>query len=355
MPEKRTRKRTTDIPKEKREDEEAKASLLLQWRSFFEEKHHHHRRRKRCGLHPYWEEKEWKPSQQLKSSGKEEDEQLPSREEIISTFGLFGGSKDSSENKNERHHCEIDFTTGTCVNREKCERCERWKRFLHGGAGDAAKKKKEKQYEVFTRDLVRGVVQHVKERCMEKEIGKTRVVVVLELGARDGTFARAFVREWRTDERTRLEYFACDSAPKDASVTKRDASEAIREIGKKYEGRDSDTLCIALVSWMPFQIDWTREIRKNAAFDEYILIGEGEGGICGSKQTFGREDEGDDQSDGDDEEEGEEDNVPVLYEREGFAMRELEKIKNLGKSDTTYEREGTHSKTISFRRRVDIQ
>ena len=352
MPEKRTRKRTTDVTKEKREDEEAKASLLLQWRSFFEAKQHHRRRRKRCGLHPYWEEKEWKPLRIKSSEEEEDDEQLPSREEIISQFGLFGGSK--CEDLSERY-CEIDFTTGTCANGEKCERCERWKRFLDGVGGDAAKKKKKKKhYEVFTRDLVRGVVQHVKERCMEKEIGKTRVVVVLELGARDGTFARAFVREW-TDERTRLEYFACDSAPKDASVTKRDASEAIREIGKMYEGRDSDTLCIALVSWMPFQIDWTREIRKHAAFDEYILIGEGEGGICGSKQTFGREDESDDQSDGDDEKEGEEDDVPALYEREGFVMRELEKIKNLGKSDTTYEREGTHSKTISFRRRVDIQ
>ena len=154
--------------------------------------------------------------------------------------------------------------------------------------GDAAKKKKKKKhYEVFTRDLVRGVVQHVKERCMEKEIGKTRVVVVLELGARDGTFARAFLREW-TDERTKLEleYFACDKTPKDASVTTRDASEAIREIGKMYEGRDSDTLCIALVSWMPFQIDWTREIRKHAAFDEYILIGEGEGAVSYTHLTL---------------------------------------------------------------------
>ena len=61
------------------------------------------------------------------------------------------------------------------------------------------------------------------------------------------------------------------------------------------------------------------------------------------------------EEDGDDEKEGEEDDVPALYEREGFVMRELEKVKNLGKSDTTYEREGTHSKTISFRRRVDIQ
>ena len=134
MPEKRTRKRTTDIPKEKREDEEAKASLLLQWRSFFEEKNHHHRRRKRCVLHPYWEEKEWKPLR-IKSSEEEEEEQLPSREEIISQFGLFGGSKDSSEKNNERQHCEIDFTTGTCANGEKCERCERWEQCGPTGTG----------------------------------------------------------------------------------------------------------------------------------------------------------------------------------------------------------------------------
>ena len=80
MPEKRTRKRTTDVTKEEREDEEAKASLLLQWRSFFEAKQHHHRRRKRCGLHPHWEEKEWKPLR-IKSSEEEEDDEEEVKED----------------------------------------------------------------------------------------------------------------------------------------------------------------------------------------------------------------------------------------------------------------------------------
>ena len=149
---------------------------------------------------------------------------------------------------------------------------------------------------------------------------------------------RAFVREWAGG---RLEYFACDTVPMHESVTKRDAIEAIRDIGKTFE--NTKTLCIALVSWMPFQIDWTQEIRKHSAFDEYILIGEGEGGMCGSEQTFGRRADDDDDDD--------DDNMPPLYEREGFIMHELKEIRNLGKSDTTYER-GTHSKTISFRRRL---
>ena len=91
------------------------------------------------------------------------------------------------------------------------ERCERWKRFLDGVGGDAAKKKKKKHYEVFTRDLVRGVVQHVNERCMEKEIGKTRVVVVL--GARREGMGRSLgpscengrmnERDWNTSRAIR--------------------------------------------------------------------------------------------------------------------------------------------------------
>ena len=68
--------------------------------------------------------------------------------------------------------------------------------------------------------------------------------------------------------------------------------------------------------------------------------------MCGSEQTFGRRaDDDDDDDDNDDV------NMPPLYEREGVIMHELKEIRNLGKSDTTYER-GTHSKTISFRRRL---
>ena len=68
--------------------------------------------------------------------------------------------------------------------------------------------------------------------------------------------------------------------------------------------------------------------------------------MCGSEQTFGRRADDDDDDDDDND-----DNMPPLYEREGFIMHELKEIRNLGKSDTTYER-GTHSKTISFRRRL---
>ena len=279
---------------------------------------------------------------------KEEEEEdtktssaLPKREEIIERFGLFGtprrsNDSDDDDEEEENKKCEMEFTTGTCSNGKTCNRCDRWQRFVDGIGGRAASLTTKKYYEVFTSDLVRGVVRHVKERW-EEESTKEKVVL-LELGARDGTFARAFVREWAGG---RLEYFACDTVPMHESVTKRDAIEAIRDIGKTFE--NTKTLCIALVSWMPFQIDWTQEIRKHSAFDEYILIGEGEGGMCGSEQTFGRRADDDDDDD--------DDNMPPLYEREGFIMHELKEIRNLGKSDTTYER-GTHSKTISFRRRL---
>ena len=60
---------------------------------------------------------------------------------------------------------------------------------MDGKGGRAASLTTKKYYEVFTSDLVRGVVRHVKERW-EEESTKEKVVL-LELGARDGTFARA--------------------------------------------------------------------------------------------------------------------------------------------------------------------
>ena len=298
-------------------------------------------------MSPRWNDEPGEVLRAVRPVVKEEEEEkktssaLPKREEIIERFGLFGTPRRSndSDDEEENKKCEMEFTTGTCSNGKTCTRCDRWKRFVDGKGGRAASLTTKKYYEVFTSDLVRGVVRHVKERC-EEESTKEKVVL-LELGARDGTFARAFVREWAG---VRLEYFACDTVPMHESVTKRDAIEAIRDVGKTLE--NTKTLCIALVSWMPFQIDWTQEIRKHSAFDEYILIGEGEGGMCGSEQTFGRRADDDDDDDDDND-----DNMPPLYEREGFIMHELKEIRNLGKSDTTYER-GTHSKTISFRRRL---
>jgi hypothetical protein len=301
-------------------------------------------------MSPRWNDEPGEALRAVRPVVKEEEEEeedtktssaLPKREEIIERFGLFGTPRRSndSDDEEENKKCEMEFTTGTCSNGKTCTRCDRWKRFVDGKGGRAASLTTKKYYEVFTSDLVRGVVRHVKERC-EEESTKEKVVL-LELGARDGTFARAFVREWAG---VRLEYFACDTVPMHESVTKRDAIEAIRDVGKTLE--NTKTLCIALVSWMPFQIDWTQEIRKHSAFDEYILIGEGEGGMCGSEQTFGRRADDDDDDDDDND-----DNMPPLYEREGFIMHELKEIRNLGKSDTTYER-GTYSKTISFRRRL---
>jgi len=301
-------------------------------------------------MSPRWNDEPGEALRAVRPVVKEEEEEeedtktssaLPKREEIIERFGLFGTPRRSndSDDEEENKKCEMEFTTGTCSNGKTCTRCDRWKRFVDGKGGRAASLTTKKYYEVFTSDLVRGVVRHVKERC-EEESTKEKVVL-LELGARDGTFARAFVREWAG---VRLEYFACDTVPMHESVTKRDAIEAIRDVGKTLE--NTKTLCIALVSWMPFQIDWTQEIRKHSAFDEYILIGEGEGGMCGSEQTFGRR-----ADDYDDDDDDNDDNMPPLYEREGFIMHELKEIRNLGKSDTTYER-GTRSKTISFRRRL---
>ena len=228
-------------------------------------------------MSPRWNDEPGEALRAVRPVVKEEEEEedtktssaLPKREEIIERFGLFGTPRRSndSDDEEENKKCEMEFTTGTCSNGKTCTRCDRWKRFVDGKGGRAASLTTKKYYEVFTSDLVRGVVRHVKERC-EEESTKEKVVL-LELGARDGTFARAFVREWAG---VRLEYFACDTVPMHESVTKRDAIEAIRDVGKTLE--NTKTLCIALVSWMPFQIDWTQEIRKHSAFDEYILIGE---------------------------------------------------------------------------------
>ena len=88
---------------------------------------------------------------------------LPKREEIIERFGLFGTprrSNDSDDDEEEENKkCEMEFTTGTCSNGKTCNRCDRWQRFVDGIGGRAASLTTKKHYEVFTSDLVRGVVR----------------------------------------------------------------------------------------------------------------------------------------------------------------------------------------------------
>ena len=38
---------------------------------------------------------------------------------------------------------------------------------------------------------------------------------------------------------------------------------------------------VALVCWQPMGVDWTAAIRASASFQEYVLVGEVDDGICG--------------------------------------------------------------------------
>jgi len=43
---------------------------------------------------------------------------------------------------------------------------------------------------------------------------------------------------------------------------------------------------LVIICWMPIYEDWTHLIRTTKSVKAYILIGEGEGGRCGTKRTF---------------------------------------------------------------------
>jgi hypothetical protein len=95
---------------------------------------------------------------------------------------------------------------------------------------------------------------------------------------------------------------------------------------------------------MPYQEDWTKDIRMCDRVKEYILIGETDYGCCGDHwETWGKS-----WPWGVDDEGGEK--IPP-YEVDGFGRKDLDELSDLQVCRTDSPGNYHHSKTVSFKRK----
>ena len=100
-----------------------------------------------------------------------------------------------------------------------------------------------------------------------------------------------------------------------------------------------------LTSWMPLGEDWTNVMRRCNSVEEYLLIGEADGGCCGDAwKTWGvREDDNYSKKN------KKRSNMP-LYERDGFLKLYLHQLSNLQLQRYDSKHFNNNSQTVAFRR-----
>jgi hypothetical protein len=115
------------------------------------------------------------------------------------------------------------------------------------------------------------------------ELGGTEddPTILIEVGAGNGRLSHFIREKLNTTHKGKFKLIATDDTSWDIAnqfpVMKIDYTDAIN----LYKP------AIIISSWMPYSQDWTKIFRKLPNTKEYILIGEPNGGGCGSDETWG--------------------------------------------------------------------
>lgn len=212
--------------------------------------------------------------------GSVQQEQLNSFDDLVQRFSLFSASSPQ---------CSTQIGPGGSLYCN-CEGCGQWRAFVEGRAPDG----EEPQYEVFTREHVKGLAHYLLQRAEKYNLSE---MSVLEVGAGSGRLSHhlsTFLSQSSPSAAPHgrvVRLTATDSGERGLNgpnVGKKDALEAISEAMPH----------VVLASWMPIGVDWTAKMRATPSVLEYILIGETDNGICGDPWlTWGYTEEADNSSD----------------------------------------------------------
>lgn len=158
---------------------------------------------------------------------------------------------------------------------EHSTECKNWREFVDEDY---------KIYEIYTQEFIEKFSNFLLEQIKElKKEGQP--IIILEVGAGNGRLTHFLgdkLKEMPSDLAKCIAVDSGESKIKEAfletTIEKIDYKEAL----KKYKPK------IVISSWMPHNEDWTADFRKEDSVEEYILIGEEDGGCCGSPiKTWG--------------------------------------------------------------------
>lgn len=137
-------------------------------------------------------------------------------------------------------------------------------------------------YEILTKEFIASFAGYIASQIAKRDMKEP--CTILELGAGTGRLAHFLKRELEERVPDRFSYHATDNGSEEipdqfGMVEPLDYVEAL----EKHKPH------IVLVSWMPYEIDWSKSIRRTPTVDEYILIGEAGGCVGHEWATWGYE------------------------------------------------------------------
>ena len=228
-------------------------------------------------------------------------------------------------------HVNTDRETHLSDEQLRAENTE-WQKYLNNGDSEV--------FEVLTEEFVQALSLYLSQRIESLGGTEENPVVILEVGAGNGRLTHFLQQKLDGQVKGSVKVIATDSGTLDLKtnfpVEKIDQKDALQ----KYKPQ------IVICSWMPEGEDFTKDFRNTSSVQEYVLIGEGAGGCCGSAwETWGNE-----SADFNHEHEGQ--TAPYLID--GFELDYLEDISEtqLCRSDSIHSKSSKqrHSSTNSFKR-----
>ena len=190
-------------------------------------------------------------------------------------------------------------------------------------------------FDILNEEYIEALGNYLNRRIDQLGGTERNQIVILETGAGSGKLSHFLKERLQRKAAGKFNFISVDLGTKVKQyfpIKQIDYREAL----KKFQPS------IVITSWMP-QEDWTRDYRKTASVQEYILIGNPENTGTYSTWGMGIIDLGDNQSDYIREENPE-------YKREGFEDVLLKEVSQYQIS-RAHDWQGEHSQTIVFRRR----
>lgn len=136
-------------------------------------------------------------------------------------------------------------------------------------------------HEILSQEYVAALSNYLAKRTIDLNRSKENPLIILETGAGNGRLSH-FLRQMLSKKTPgRFSLIAVDNGswniPPRFPIQRLNNEEAI----ERYKP------AIIITSWMPNGDDWTALYRTSPTVEEYLLIGETEGGHCGADATWG--------------------------------------------------------------------
>jgi len=192
-------------------------------------------------------------------------------------------------------------------------------------------------FEFLNEEFINAFSVYLSSRIESLGASENSPITILEVGAGNGRLSHFLRQKLEMLFPGKIKVIATDSGEWELKTSFPVETIGHKEALQKYQPQ------IVIFSWMPYEEDYTKDFRTTQSVDEYILIGETDGGCCGHNwETWGY-------AWSFDEEKEEEKIAP--YVADGFERKNIDDVSVHQICRTDQPENYYHSSTTSFRRK----